>query len=276
MIKIRRDIVTRFTNQSNFNYVRNLSLTQIQYLNNKSNQDFFKQSNRYFSNKSFKDTLNKVNAKFDEHGNNKENNDKDKETETNKGNNEETQRVDPSEYVRKVNEFSRNSYSSFLDNIKIAWKEMTADNKESTLERKVHQAESYKKPSEKDDEDEDEDKEKVVKDRGPSAMVLVHEPKSPWESMKNRLQDSPLIRELLKGTRKVGNVAASTDVGKKAVKVGQSVQDKLHDAREFWETSQNPLVYTLAGVWENMTGETEEGITIAEIRKLDPNFILVI
>jgi hypothetical protein len=272
MIMIRRSIVTRFTNHSNFNYVRNLSLNPIPYVNNRSNQDNFKHTNRNFSNKSFKDTLNKVNANFDEHGNKKELDDKEKETDVNKGNHEETQGVDPSEVVRKVSEFSRSSYSSFLDNIQIAWKEMTADGKESTLERKVHQAESYKRPDEKKS---DEEEEEEVKDRGPSAMVLVHEAKSPWETMKNRLQDSPLIRELLKGSRKVGNVAASTDVGKKAVEVGQSVQDKLHDAREFWETSQNPLVYTLAGVWENMTGETEEGITISEIRKLDPNFVLV-
>jgi import inner membrane translocase subunit TIM44 len=43
--------------------------------------------------------------------------------------------------------------------------------------------------------------------------------------------------------------------------------------REFWETSQNPIVHTLSGVWENLTGDTDEGITIAEIRKKDPKFV---
>jgi hypothetical protein len=51
------------------------------------------------------------------------------------------------------------------------------------------------------------------------------------------------------------------------------LKDKLNDAREIWETSQNPLVTMVAGVWENLTGETEEGVTIAEIRKKDPKFV---
>jgi hypothetical protein len=93
--------------------------------------------------------------------------------------------------------------------------------------------------------------------------------------MKERLQDSPFIREILKNSRKVSQQAAATDIGKQAANVGRAVSDKLEDARTFWETSQNPIVYTLSGVWENVTGETEEGIAIKEIRKLDPNFIKV-
>jgi hypothetical protein len=69
------------------------------------------------------------------------------------------------------------------------------------------------------------------------------------------------------------------------------VKDKLEDAREIWETSQNPIIYTLSGIWDNVTGKlivktiplcgleccwnsgtTEEGRCIAQIRKLDPGF----
>ena len=91
--------------------------------------------------------------------------------------------------------------------------------------------------------------------------------------MKERLKDSPFIREILKNTSKIGQAAANTDIGKKAQDIGKSFNDKLSDAREFWETSQNPIVYSISGIWENMTGETEEGIAIGEIRKLDSNFI---
>ena len=47
------------------------------------------------------------------------------------------------------------------------------------------------------------------------------------------------------------------------------------DAREFWETSQSPLVYKLSGAWESLTAPTEEGMAVAAIQKLDPDFILV-
>jgi hypothetical protein len=50
---------------------------------------------------------------------------------------------------------------------------------------------------------------------------------------------------------------------------------RVQDAREFWETSQSPLVYKLSGAWESLTAPTEEGIAVAAIQKLDPDFILV-
>jgi hypothetical protein len=75
------------------------------------------------------------------------------------------------------------------------------------------------------------------------------------------------------GASKFGKVAAETPVGQQAKKIGDNLKDKLNDAREIWETSQNPLVTMVAGVWENLTGETEEGVTIAEIRKKDPKFV---
>ena len=79
---------------------------------------------------------------------------------------------------------------------------------------------------------------------------------------------------MMKRSRTVGKVAADTPIGQSATKVAQGLKDKLDDAREFWETSQNPLVYSVSGMWENMTGETEEGIAIAAIKKLDPGKLM--
>jgi import inner membrane translocase subunit TIM44 len=165
--------------------------------------------------------------------------------------------------------------SLFVENVKLAYAEMTSDDKESLLERKLHTADSFRtpKPKKEDGEENEEEEEEVVKDAGPNAIVVVKEGKSPWEQMKERLQDSPFIRDILKRTKVVGQVAAQTDLGKQAQNIGTSVKDKVEDLRNFWETSQNPIVYTLSGVWDNMTGETEEAMTIAEIRKLDSKFI---
>lgn len=194
---------------------------------------------------------------------------------------EQQQTINNEEIYSKVSHTSASIYMTIVDQVKGAWKEMIGDTGDSLLKKKVVQASSYVRARKVDDEgnpidpspsssSDDEAEAKV----GGGAMVLVKEPTSAWEAMKNRLQDSPIIKELRKKTKVVYQSAASTDIGQQAVKAGQSIKDKLEDAREFWETSQNPLVYTVSGVWENITGETEEGTCIKEIKKLDADFVL--
>jgi import inner membrane translocase subunit TIM44 len=59
-----------------------------------------------------------------------------------------------------------------------------------------------------------------------------------------------------------------------AKKVKQRVDHLGEDAREAWETSQNPWVYRVSSVYETLTAETPESIAVAELRKLDPEFTL--
>ncbi|MGK3749617.1 MAG: import inner membrane translocase subunit TIM44, partial [Bacillariaceae sp.] len=59
-----------------------------------------------------------------------------------------------------------------------------------------------------------------------------------------------------------------------AKKAKQKVDHLSEDAREAWETSQNPWVYRASSVYETMTAETPESIAVAELRKLDPDFTL--
>ena len=247
---------------------------------------------RYFSNEDLKETLNKVKNSYKEkaeEGEGKEGSQKigeeNVEDEKNAEGEKNTEQQKPSFKMPEINRdqiinYVRDSYDFIVDNIRQGYAEMMGEGKESYLNRRVHQAESFRRKAVKDEE-EDEDltdaerEAKEAKEReeaGPSAIVVVKDPKSAWESMKERLQDSPFIREILKNSRKVGKQAAATDLGKQATDMGKSVQDKIEDARNFWETSQNPLVYTMSGVWDSLTGETEEGIAIAEIKKLDPHF----
>lgn len=175
-------------------------------------------------------------------------------------------------------EWTVQSYEKLVYNVRVAYDEMVGENQESILTKKVHQAESFRKEKKKEEADEEDEQPTVetVDANAPSALVVMKEPKGAWEQMKERLQDSPFIREILKKSKVVGSAAASTDLGKTAQNVGQSVKDKVGDLREFWETSQNPIIYTLSGVWDNMTGETEEGIALTEIKKLDPKFSKVL
>lgn len=237
---------------------------------------------RLFSNEDLKKTLNKV---LNSHNDASE---QSSETETKEPSEGETSSSStasesqngptlpqmPNISAAKVVNWIRDAVDIVRDNVELAYQEMVGDNKATTLKRRVEQADSFQRAKKNvgDEEDSTESADDESKEAGPSAIVVVKEPISAWQAMKERLQDSPLIREMLKNTRRVGKAASNTDIGRKAQEVGQSVQDKVEDAREFWETSQNPLVYTLSGVWENITGETEEGIAIGEIRKLDPMF----
>jgi hypothetical protein len=168
--------------------------------------------------------------------------------------------------------FIRDAKVAVEVNLKAAWGEMTGSSKASVLEKRFEQSQSFRRARDGDD-DHDSDQ-PASNPGGPSALVVVPADKSYWERMEQRL-DGPIIREILRGAKKYGKAVADTDVGKQAQKVTQSMKDKIEDAREFWETSQNPIVHTLSGVWENMTGDTEEGLTISEIRKKDPEFIKV-
>ena len=176
-------------------------------------------------------------------------------------------------------------FASLKENATEGWKELRGDSKTSVIKKKVNQSDSYRRAGEKDGDDEFEEDEdgipikKIKKTKkaaesydGPTAMVHVKEPTSQWETMKQRLQESPIIREFLKGSKKAYDQAAATDAGQKLGETADKVRDKLEDAREFWETSQNPIVYTVSGIWDNMTSDTEEGLCIKEILKLDPSF----
>ena len=180
---------------------------------------------------------------------------------------------DMSNFIKSVPSRSRLYFSDLIEGTKLAWDELRDPKKVSSLKRKVHQADSYKKAHVEGNEDEGDEKEKPVKEKGPSAIVQVKEAGSQWDAMRARLADSPIIREIFKRSKGAYKAATATDAGAAAAQAAENVKNKVHDAREFWETSQNPLVYTLSGVWDNVTGDTEESLVTKEILKLDPEFM---
>jgi hypothetical protein len=233
------------------------------------------------NNSSFRDTLNNVKKKAESNANN-ENAPNDKENLDNGS--------------KPTSDFSRNPFSSLtallsslnlqkyitdlrldfiIDNFQQAWDEMTGKSRGSSLKRTIATANAHRKTESDVEDDDDENIVKEKKPSGPSAIVLVKEPLSAWEQMKERLQDSPLIKEILKRSKHFQKVAGETEIGRRAQAIGQNVQDKIEDIREVWETSQNPIVVTASGIWETFTGHTEEGLAINEIRKLDPYFVKV-
>ncbi|KAJ8605429.1 hypothetical protein CTAYLR_003302 [Chrysophaeum taylorii] len=100
--------------------------------------------------------------------------------------------------------------------------------------------------------------------------LLVVEQEEPWEKLRQRLREAPIIQEILRGAKKL----RETKVGQAADKVGTSIRDRVEDAREFWETSQNPLVYQASSIVDAVTAENEYAAATRELRRLDPAFSL--
>ena len=146
-----------------------------------------------------------------------------------------------------------------------AYKELMDEDKKTALKRKVVGGGVSIKKKSSDDDDEESNEEKY---EGPTALVHVKEELTGWEAMKQRLGESELIKNILRGTKKF----QKTDIGKGATDIGHGVKDKIDDVREYWETTQNPVVYYVSGAIDGLTGDTEEGLAIGHIRKYDPDF----
>jgi import inner membrane translocase subunit TIM44 len=119
------------------------------------------------------------------------------------------------------------------------------------------------------EEEEGEAGEEEKKNAG-GALVVVKQQQKTWERLAEQLRDAPIIQEILKA----GTKLADTELGRQAGKLRGKLQDRVEDARELWETSQNPIVYKLSSMWDDLTSETELGIALREIRRADPDFVV--
>mmetsp|Transcript_39518 Transcript_39518/g.44243 ORF Transcript_39518/g.44243 Transcript_39518/m.44243 type:complete len:360 (+) Transcript_39518:2378-3457(+) len=104
---------------------------------------------------------------------------------------------------------------------------------------------------------------------GPVDIMVIDESENltAWERMQKRLTEAPVIQDILSRSEQVYEQSG-------AKKAKQKVDHLSEDAREAWETSQNPWVYRVSSVYETITAETPESVAVAELRKLDPEFTL--
>lgn len=59
-----------------------------------------------------------------------------------------------------------------------------------------------------------------------------------------------------------------------AKKVKEELDHLSDDAREAWETSQNPWVYRMSSVYDTLTAESDYTAAVRDLKKLDPDFTL--
>jgi hypothetical protein len=163
----------------------------------------------------------------------------------------------------------------FRVGVKEAWADLFGLNKQETgMKKHIYQQQPQQQGGEAGKEGEGEEAEEgeeaKAKPAGGGELVVVKQQQKTWERLAEQLKDAPIIQEILKA----GTKLADTELGRQAGKLRGKLKDRVEDAREVWETSQNPLVYKLSSVWDDLTSETELGIALREIRRADPDFVL--
>jgi hypothetical protein len=207
------------------------------------------QQQRFFSNDvndDLRKTLHNVNKKYEENKKNTEGT-SEANAEAKEGEEKPQESSAPTgpSFFQNILDYTRSGYTVLVENVREAYKEMVGADKQSLLSRDLN-TDTYATPKQKQPTDEAETEEDPQY-TGSSAIVVVKEGKNAWEQMKERLQEAPFIKEVLRRSRVASKAAAETDLGKKVADAHKNVQDKVSDLREFWETSQNPLVYTISG-----------------------------
>ena len=110
---------------------------------------------------------------------------------------------------------------------------------------------------------------------GGGAIILRGDIETAWQRVGERLRKAPLIDDILGASEFAGRQFDDTEVGKSTRKVRDRVSNLREDALETWETSQNPWVYRFASAYDGLTGETEQGQAMKELRRLDPSWDLL-
>ena len=97
-----------------------------------------------------------------------------------------------------------------------------------------------------------------------------------FEWMRERMQDSPIIGEIRKRSASIRKVPPKLSASAhKRNYYSNSVRNKIENVREFWVTSQSPIIYRLSEAWDIISSQTEESHAVSAFLKLDPKFILL-
>lgn len=140
------------------------------------------------------------------------------------------------------------TWQSFTAEVGVAWEELTNSGQSKDINKRVGKVEAY---------------------TGPVDIMVIDESEglTAWERMQRRLTEAPIIQGILEKGDQVLEQAG-------AKKVKKQVDELSEDAREAWETSQNPWVYRISSVYDTVTAESEEAAAVRDLRVLDPTFNL--
>jgi hypothetical protein len=145
-------------------------------------------------------------------------------------------------------------YDAFQSEVRLAWTDLLNSGQRKDINKKIHPVATA---------------EGETPYTGPVEILVIDpsENLTAWERMQKRLTDAPIIADVLQRTERVFEQSG-------ARKVKERLDDIKDDAKEAWETSQNPWVYRVSSVYDTLTAETPESLAVKELRKLDPQFTL--
>lgn len=148
-----------------------------------------------------------------------------------------------------------NLFDSFTSEVSAAWQELLKSGERKHINKQIIKPEATAEG----------DKEYT----GPVDIMVIdpNEHLTAWERMQRRLTEAPIIQRALEHSDEF--------LEKTGAKKAKKKLDHLsEDAREAWETSQNPWVYRASSVYDTFTAESPETAAVRELRKLDPEFTL--
>lgn len=148
--------------------------------------------------------------------------------------------------------------STFTSTLSQTWNELLDSSRPRDINKKLPSSIHGSKPGSAADDDD----EAAEKYGGGTAVMVIDEEEnlSAFERIQRRLSEAPIIQEIYS---KSG-----------AAQAREKLSHVSEDAREAWETSQNPWVYRVSSVYDTLTAESEHGMTERELRELDPDFSL--
>ena len=144
------------------------------------------------------------------------------------------------------------TWDTFRTELDTAWQELIRSGQSKDINKKI-------RPEATSDGDQEY--------TGTVEIMVIDEAEnlSAWQRMQRRLAEAPIIQGIMTRAEEVYETSG-------AKRVKQRVDDLSDDAKEAWETSQNPWVYRISSVYDTVTQESEYTVAARELRKLDPDF----
>lgn len=154
------------------------------------------------------------------------------------------------------------SFSGFSKAVAETWDELINTNRPKDINKQIYKT---SKPGSTSDDD----NEAADKYQGTTAVMIFDEEEhlTAFERIQKRLSEAPIIMGIHKRTEELYDKSGAKDMKRK-------LDDVTEDAREAWETSQNPWVYRVSNVYDTITAESEFALAERELRELDPEFNL--
>ena len=153
------------------------------------------------------------------------------------------------------NDFLRrlaDTWSGFSTEVSSTWQELVSSGQRKDINKKIHPVATTEGDKPYD---------------GPVEIMVIDESEhlTAWERMQRRLTEAPIIADILSKSNEIYEQSGAS-------KVKERMDDIREDAKEAWETSQNPWVYRVSSVYDTFTAEAPESAALKELRVLDPDF----